>query len=64
NSPDAKADGWSDWTVSPYWSDGARTLRTTIGRAVHRGPLRSPRGCPARTPPGASRRGFDGGAGA
>ncbi|MEU8652292.1 glycosyl hydrolase [Streptomyces sp. NPDC048737] len=31
NSPDAKADGWSDWTVTPYWKDGARTLRATIG---------------------------------
>ena len=31
NSPDTKVDGWSDWTVSPYWSDGARTLRATIG---------------------------------
>ncbi|MEC4019654.1 glycosyl hydrolase [Streptomyces sp. H27-D2] len=31
NSPDAKADSWSDWTVTPYWSDGSRTLRTTIG---------------------------------
>ncbi|WP_374985405.1 glycosyl hydrolase [Streptomyces fradiae] len=34
DSPDAKADGWSDWTVSPYWSDGARTLRTTIGHGL------------------------------
>ncbi|MEU8620655.1 glycosyl hydrolase [Streptomyces sp. NPDC048623] len=31
NSPDTKADAWSDWTVTPYWSDGTRTLRTTIG---------------------------------
>ncbi|AXK37576.1 glycoside hydrolase [Streptomyces armeniacus] len=31
DSPDTKADGWSDWTVSPYWSDGSRTLRATIG---------------------------------
>lgn len=31
NSPDTKADDWSDWTVTPYWSDGTRTLRTTIG---------------------------------
>ncbi|MFP8886249.1 glycosyl hydrolase [Streptomyces mangrovi] len=34
NSPDAKADGWSDWTVTPYWSDGSRTLRTTIGHGL------------------------------
>ena len=25
NSPDTKADDWSDWTVTPYWADGART---------------------------------------
>ncbi|CAL9613284.1 hypothetical protein SUDANB15_05654 [Streptomyces sp. enrichment culture] len=34
NSPDAKADAWSDWTVTPYWSDGTRTLRTTIGHGM------------------------------
>jgi endoglucanase Acf2 len=34
NSPDTKVDGWSDWTVSPYWSDGARTLRATIGHGL------------------------------
>lgn len=31
NSPDTKADGWSDWTVTPYWEDDSRTLRATIG---------------------------------
>ncbi|MCX2182775.1 glycoside hydrolase [Streptomyces sp. SKN60] len=31
NAPDTRADAWSDWTVTPYWSDGTRTLRTTIG---------------------------------
>jgi endoglucanase Acf2 len=31
SSPDTKVDGWSDWTVSPYWSDGTRTLRASIG---------------------------------
>lgn len=31
NSPDTKADGWSDWTVSPYWAGGGQTLRATIG---------------------------------
>jgi len=31
NSPDTKVDGWSDWTVSPYWADATRTLRATIG---------------------------------
>ncbi|MFD5032202.1 glycosyl hydrolase [Streptomyces sp. NPDC058220] len=34
NSADTKADDWSDWTVTPYWSDGARTLRTTIGHGL------------------------------
>ncbi|MDP9393100.1 MAG: carbohydrate-binding protein [Actinomycetota bacterium] len=34
NSPDAKVDGWSDWTVTPYWSDGTRTLKTTIGHGL------------------------------
>lgn len=34
NSPDTKADDFSDWTVTPYWSDGARTLRTTIGHGM------------------------------
>ncbi|AZM58923.1 MULTISPECIES: glycosyl hydrolase [unclassified Streptomyces] len=34
NAPDAKADRWSDWTVTPYWSDGSRTLRTTIGHGM------------------------------
>ncbi|MFD8196593.1 glycosyl hydrolase [Streptomyces wuyuanensis] len=34
DSPDAKADGWSDWTVTPYWNDGARTLRATIGHGL------------------------------
>ncbi|WP_082801433.1 glycosyl hydrolase [Herbidospora cretacea] len=34
NSPDAKVDGWTDWTVSPYWSDGTRTLRATIGHGL------------------------------
>ncbi|MET8277994.1 glycosyl hydrolase [Micromonospora sp. NPDC005174] len=29
-----KVDGWTDWTVSPYWSDGARTLRATIGHGL------------------------------
>ncbi|SDM60668.1 glycosyl hydrolase [Allokutzneria albata] len=31
NASEAKVDGWTDWTVSPFWSDGARTLRATIG---------------------------------
>ncbi len=34
NSPDAKVDGFSDWTVTGYWSDGARTLRATFGHGL------------------------------
>ncbi|GAA3609220.1 glycosyl hydrolase [Microlunatus ginsengisoli] len=34
NAPNVKVDGWSDWTVSPIWSDGARTLRATIGHGL------------------------------
>ncbi|MEV1287996.1 glycosyl hydrolase [Micromonospora sp. NPDC049679] len=34
NSPDVKVDGWSDWTVTPAWSDGTRTLKTTIGHGL------------------------------
>ena len=34
NSPDVKVDGWTDWTVTPYWSDGSRTLRATIGHGL------------------------------
>ncbi|MEU4686705.1 glycosyl hydrolase [Streptomyces xinghaiensis] len=34
NSPDAKAHDWSDWTVTPQWSDGSRTFRATIGHGM------------------------------
>ncbi|MFD0533088.1 hypothetical protein ACFQY7_04165 [Actinomadura luteofluorescens] len=34
NSSEVKVDGWSDWTVSPYLSDGARSLRATIGKGL------------------------------
>ncbi|WP_182876124.1 glycosyl hydrolase [Microbispora sp. H10670] len=34
NSPDTRVDDWSDWTVTPYWSDGARSLRATIGHGL------------------------------
>jgi endoglucanase Acf2 len=34
NAPDVKVDGWSDWTVSPIWTDGSRTLRATIGHGL------------------------------
>jgi endoglucanase Acf2 len=33
-SPDVKVDGWSDWTVSPYWSGAGRTMRATIGHGL------------------------------
>ncbi|SNT55246.1 Endoglucanase Acf2 [Streptosporangium subroseum] len=34
NSPDVKVDGWSDWTVTPYWSGGGRTMKATIGHGL------------------------------
>ncbi|MFJ4965775.1 glycosyl hydrolase [Streptomyces sp. NPDC088729] len=34
DSPDTKADAWSDWTVTPYWADGSRTFRATIGHGM------------------------------
>ncbi|GAA4844062.1 glycosyl hydrolase [Kitasatospora terrestris] len=34
NSPDTKVDGWSDWTVTPYWSDGAHTFSATVGHGL------------------------------
>ncbi|MFF2818974.1 glycosyl hydrolase [Kitasatospora cineracea] len=34
NSPDTKVDGWSDWTVTPYWADGAHTFSATIGHGL------------------------------
>ncbi|WP_422770497.1 glycosyl hydrolase [Plantactinospora sp. WMMC1484] len=34
NAPNVTVDGWTDWTVSPYWSDGARTLRATVGHGL------------------------------
>ncbi|GAA3157901.1 hypothetical protein GCM10010466_55820 [Planomonospora alba] len=30
NAPKTEVDGWGDWNVTPRWSDGTRTLRTTI----------------------------------
>lgn len=29
-----KVNGWSDWTVSPMWTDGTRTLKATIGHGL------------------------------
>ncbi|MFJ1702463.1 glycosyl hydrolase [Kitasatospora sp. NPDC088346] len=34
NSPDTKVDGWTDWTVTPYWADGAHTFSATIGHGL------------------------------
>lgn len=34
DAPEVKVDGWTDWTVTPYWSDGAQSLRTTIGHGL------------------------------
>ena len=34
NAPDVKVDGYSDWTVTPFWSDGARTVKATIGHGL------------------------------
>ncbi|ROP32967.1 glycosyl hydrolase [Couchioplanes caeruleus] len=33
-APQALVDGWSDWTVTPSWSDGSRTLKATIGHGL------------------------------
>ncbi|MFG1842999.1 glycosyl hydrolase [Micromonospora sp. NPDC049175] len=33
-APQVKVDGWTDWTVSPHWSDGTRTMRATIGHGL------------------------------
>ncbi|BCJ59714.1 hypothetical protein Jiend_31360 [Micromonospora endophytica] len=33
-APNVLVDDWTDWTVTPYWSDGARTLRATIGHGL------------------------------
>ncbi len=33
-APEVKVDDWSDWTVTPYLSDGTRTLRATIGSGL------------------------------
>ncbi|MFF3869962.1 glycosyl hydrolase [Micromonospora sp. NPDC001898] len=33
-APTVKVANWTDWTVTPYWSDGARTMRATIGHGL------------------------------
>ncbi|TWJ25333.1 glycosyl hydrolase [Micromonospora endolithica] len=32
--PIVKVDDWTDWTVTPYWGDGVRTMRATIGHGL------------------------------
>ena len=34
NAPKALVDDWTDWTVTPSWSDGTRTLKATIGHGL------------------------------
>ena len=34
NAPIVTVDGWSDWTVTPAWSDGSRTMTATIGHGL------------------------------
>jgi len=34
SSPDTKVDGFSDWTVTGYWSDGTRALKATFGHGL------------------------------
>jgi endoglucanase Acf2 len=34
NAPVVNVDGWSDWTVTPSWSDGTRTMTATIGHGL------------------------------
>ncbi|MEU4690932.1 glycosyl hydrolase [Actinoplanes sp. NPDC023714] len=34
NAPKALVDDWTDWTVTPSWRDGTRTLKATIGHGL------------------------------
>ncbi|WP_344017993.1 glycosyl hydrolase, partial [Microlunatus capsulatus] len=34
DAPKVMVDGWTDWTVTPVWSDGTRTLKATIGHGL------------------------------
>jgi endoglucanase Acf2 len=34
SAPVVKVDGWSDWTVTPSWTDGARSMKATIGHGL------------------------------
>ncbi|MBO0921532.1 hypothetical protein J1G42_11935 [Cellulomonas sp. zg-ZUI222] len=33
-APTVQVAGWTDWTVTPSWSDGTRSLRATIGHGL------------------------------
>ena len=34
DAPTVEVAGWTDWTVTPSWSDGTRSLRATIGHGL------------------------------
>lgn len=34
DAPTVQVAGWTDWTVTPAWSDGTRSLRATIGHGL------------------------------
>jgi endoglucanase Acf2 len=34
DAPNVKVDGWTDWTVTPVWTDGQQTLKATIGHGL------------------------------
>ncbi|MEP6562717.1 MAG: hypothetical protein ABJD68_16780, partial [Nakamurella sp.] len=34
SAPLVKVDGWSDWTVTPSWNDGTRSMTATIGHGL------------------------------
>ena len=55
NAGRVKVDGWTDWTVSPYWVDGGRTLKATIGHGLPFATSRSP-AATRRSAPTARRR--------
>ncbi|UZN04696.1 glycosyl hydrolase [Cellulomonas sp. S1-8] len=34
DAPTVQVAGWTDWTVTPFWTDGTRSLRATIGHGL------------------------------
>ncbi|TKV62173.1 hypothetical protein FDO65_05530 [Nakamurella flava] len=34
DAPMVKVDGWTDWTVTPAWTGGSRTMKATIGHGL------------------------------